>query len=353
MPDALNLAEFLKALCVDRGFDLAGIARPAPLPHHEVYRAWIASGHHGAMAYLASKRAVDARHDPRRLFPDCRSVLVVAANYTPAPATNATPWQADIAGYALGQDYHNLLVARLRQIVAELEARTGRLIDHRIYTDTGPLLERELAQLAGLGWIGRNTCLIHPRLGSYVLLAEVLLDMDLPPDPPFAADRCGTCRRCLTACPTGCILPDRTLDARRCISYMTIELRGRIPPELRCSMGSWAFGCDICQQVCPWNLRFARPHQTSEFEALPLLRAPRALDLLRLTTEEYQRALQRSPLKRAKRHGLLRNAAIVAANLQDPEAPAVLRSILECEDDADLREAVIWALARFPGGAPH
>jgi epoxyqueuosine reductase len=307
----------------------------------------VSAGRHGTMGYLATERAVAARRDPRDVLPECRSVLVVAANYQPSPPAEGAPWQMDIAAYAQGQDYHRVLTARLRRLMADLEAHAGRTIRHRVYTDTGPLLERELARQAGLGWIGRNACLIHPRLGSYLFLAEVLLDLDLPADPAFPSDHCGSCRRCLEACPTGCILPDRTLDARRCISYLTIELRGRIPIELRRAIGSWGFGCDICQQVCPWNLRFAAPTQDSAFQPRPLLHSPRAVDLLRLLPEEFEPRLRHSPLKRARRSGLLRNAAIVAANLRDPQAPSDLLAVLERETDPDVREAVNWALAQF------
>jgi epoxyqueuosine reductase len=347
MSDPADLAVYIKSACTGLGFDLAGIAHPGAVLHHDVYRSWVSAGHHGTMGYLATERAVAARRDPREAFPHCRSVLVVAANYAPAPRTEPAPWQMDIAGYALGQDYHRVLTERLRRLLTDLEAHAGRPIRHRVYTDTGPLLERELAQQAGLGWIGRNSCLIHPRLGSFLFLAEVLLDLDLPVDPPFTSDRCGACRRCLEACPTGCILPDRTLDARRCISYLTIELRGRIPLELRRAIGSWGFGCDICQQVCPWNRRFAAPTRDPEFQPRPLLRSPRALDLLRLSPEEFEQALRHSPLKRARRIGLLRNAAIVAAGLRDPEAPSELKAVLAREADPDVREAVTWALAQF------
>lgn len=349
MLQASALAQYLKTSAAALGFDLAGITRPTPVRHHSVFNAWVAAGRHGAMGYLATERALEVRRDPRRLYPACRSILVVAANYAPTPQYQTAPWQMDLAAYALGQDYHEVLSDRLRRLVADLEAQVGRPVGHRIYTDTGPVMERELAQQAGLGWIGRNTCLIHPRRGSYLFLAEVLLDLDLPSDPPFKPDRCGSCRRCVEACPTGCILPDRTLDARRCISYLTIELRGRIPLELRPAIGSWGFGCDLCQQVCPWNLCFATPTGDPAFQPPALLRWPRALDFLRLTPEKIQLDLRHSPLRRARRSGLVRNAAIVAGNLRDPAAPPALAVLLERETDPDLREAAAWALGRFPG----
>ena len=161
-----------------------------------------------------------------------------------------------IASYAHGDDYHDILPARMKELVQFIEEQVGGPVQNRYYTDTGPILERDLAQRAGIGWIGKNTCLINPKQGSYFLLSEILLDLELEPDPPFTTDHCGTCTRCIEACPTDCILPNRTLDARRCISYLTIELKDDIPLELRDKIGDWVFGCDICQQVCPWN-RFA------------------------------------------------------------------------------------------------
>jgi epoxyqueuosine reductase len=166
-----------------------------------------------------------------------------------------------VASYARGEDYHDVLPARMQELVRFIEEQVGGPVGNRYYTDTGPILERDLAQQAGIGWIGKNTCLIHPKQGSYFFLSEILLDLELEPDPPFTTDHCGTCTRCITACPTQCILPDRTLDATRCISYLTIELKDDIPVELREKVGDWAFGCDVCQMVCPWN-RFAPPKGT-------------------------------------------------------------------------------------------
>ncbi len=347
MVDAPSLVRQIRTTATALGFDLIGITRPSQTSHHDVYRAWIGAGRHGEMSYLAAPRALDVRADPRRLFAQCRSLLVLATRYLPQIEPEPAAWRVDIARYALGSDYHDVLVGRLRQLVKSVERQAGGPIGHRIYTDTGPLLERELAQQAGLGWIGRNTCLIHPRLGSYLLLSEVLLDLPLPADPPMAFDRCGSCRRCIDACPTGCILSDRTLDARRCISYLTIELRGRIPTDLRPSLGSWAFGCDICQQVCPWNTRFAVPTQDTAFQPRTFLRSATSADLLQLTPEQVQRRLHGSPLKRARRTGLVRNAAIVAGNLRDVTAiPSLIRSLV-AEEEPWLREAAAWALGRF------
>jgi epoxyqueuosine reductase len=233
-------------------------------------------------------------------------------------------------------------------LLDRLEAYSGRSIVYRIYTDTGPLLERELAQRAGLGWIGKNTCLIHPRQGSYFFLAEVLLDVGLVPDPPFVADHCGSCTRCLEACPTQCILPDRTLQADRCISYLTIEVKGDIPIELRSALGGWLFGCDVCQQVCPWNLRFAQPTADPAFQPLPWAQMARLQDFLQLDPATYRQGLRDSPLKRPRRSGLLRNAAVVAGNQGDPSLIPALRRLLE-EPEPKVRAHAAWALGRIGG----
>lgn len=340
-----SLGAWLKAEARAIGFDLAGITTPDPPPHLDVYAAWLQAGRHGEMRYLSTERARAARADPRMLLPECRSVLVLAANYALPLAAEDPP--AQIAAYARGDDYHASLVPRADALVDRLQNRLGRAVPARIYTDTGPLLERELAQRAGLGWIGRNACLIHPRLGSMVLLVDVLLGLELPADAPFAADHCGTCRRCVRACPTGCILPDRTLDARRCLSYLTIEARGPIPPALRPAVGSWLFGCDICQQVCPWNLRFARPTSDRAFAPRPGLDPPEPSAFLALTASELPAWLRGSPLKRAKRAGLARNAAVVAGNLRREEHLPILGQALLADAEPMVRAHAAWALGEF------
>jgi epoxyqueuosine reductase len=247
----------------------------------------------------------------------------------------------------MGDDYHDVLVDRLKQLVALLEEMLGREIKHRYYTDTGPLLERELAQRAGLGWIGKNTCLISPEHGSYFFLAELLLDLPLIQDEPIKTDHCGECRLCIEACPTDCILPDRTLDARRCISYLTIELKGAIPEALRPLTGNWVFGCDICQQVCPWNLRFAEPTTDVAFQTRPILQEPRPDDFLQLSSEDYHRELSKSPLKRSRLSGLLRNASVAAANSGNKSSVPHLLRILKDESDPMPRAHAAWALGQL------
>ena len=354
----MTLVQALKNEARRLGFDLVGITTPESPPHLSVYQRWIAAGLHGEMSFLASERACSRRADPRSILPDCLSILVLGARYPedawlPALEGNASaihlstdtiaPGNAaigSIAAYACGPDYHDIFAPRLKALVAFLEVQVGHPIRNHWYTDTGPLLERDLAQRAGLGWIGKNTCLIAPGMGSYFLLAEILLALDLEPDPPFLPDRCGTCTRCLAACPTGCILPDRTIDARRCISYLTIELKTAIPPDLRPLMGEWVFGCDVCQQVCPWNQSLTLP----PVGLIPDLQAE-----LKLMPEEFNRRFRGTPLKRAKRRGYLRNVAVALGNSHDAAAIPALSQSLWHEPESLVRGHSAWALGQIGG----
>ncbi len=251
-----NLEQIIKDKARQLGFFLTGVTTPEPPPHYATFENWLAQGHHGTMNYLETDRSRSRRTNPREILPECKSILVLATPYSPSLPMGegvGVRNRTRIASYARGEDYHNVLPARMKELVQFIEEQVGGPIKNRCYTDTGPILERDLAQRAGIGWIGKNTCLINPKQGSYFLLSEIFLDLALEPDPPFITDHCGTCTRCIEACPTDCILPDRTLDARRCISYLTIELKDDIPTELREKMGDWVFGCDICQMVCPWN----------------------------------------------------------------------------------------------------
>jgi epoxyqueuosine reductase len=293
------------------------------------------------MDYLATDRSRARRADPRQILPECKSILVLATPYhPPSPFRGEEPGESGyIAAYAQGDDYHDVLPARMKELVQFIEEQVGGPILNRWYTDTGPILERDLAQRAGIGWIGKNTCLIHPRHGSYFLLSEILLDLPLEPDPPFTTDHCGTCRRCIEACPTDCILPDRTIDARRCISYLTIELKEEIPSELRDKIGNWVFGCDICQQVCPWN-RFAQegdPAFGNRDSASSLT------DDLSMSKEEFNQRFKGSPVKRAKRRGYLRNVAVALGNTGYMHALPVLQNALNDEEPI-VREHTHWAI---------
>jgi epoxyqueuosine reductase len=338
----------IKAEAQRLGFDLIGITEPSPPPHFDVYQRWLGAGRHSTMAYLASERALQGRADPRSLLLECQSIIVVATNYLPQRSqTKEGLIKANIAAYALGDDYHDILVSRLNQLMTFIKALVDQDVPNRIYTDTGPLLERELAQRAGLGWIGKNTCLINPKHGSYFVLAELMLGIPLVVDQPFLNDRCGSCTRCADACPTGCILPDRTLDTRLCVSFLTIEEKGIIPEKLRSAIGDWIFGCDICQQVCPWNQRFAEPTTDSAFQPRPFLDQPDPSKFLVLTPETWRKPLRNSPLLRSKRHGLVRNAAIVTGNTRDAAAVPYLNSLLNDDPELSIRAHAAWALGRI------
>ncbi len=354
MSKALRLAIEQEALRL--GFHWLGVTTPEQPPHWRVYEAWLAAGRQGEMSYLSSERARQRRLDPRQILPECRSILVLGIPYH-APHSNELTEADDppgtlhgrVAAYAWGDDYHEILAERLRRLVSFIEAQTGGPVLNRWYSDTGPVLERDLAQRAGLGWIGKNTCLIHPTQGSYFLLAEILLSLELEPDPPFPHDRCGSCTRCLEACPTACILPDRTIDARRCISYLTIELKGAIPLDLRPQIGDWVFGCDICQQVCPWNQRFAVAQGDPAFAPRPGIPQPDLIAELQLSPEQFNRKFKGSPVKRAKRRGYLRNVAVALGNLGDEAAIPALAAVLDQEPEPLVRGHAAWALGASGG----
>lgn len=348
--ESKTLRDAIEAEARRLGFELFGVTTPDPPPHVSVYEAWLAAGRHGEMGYLAEERARQRRADPLQILPECKSILVLGIRYS-ASNGQRKPGHGRVASYAWGDDYHDVLLERLKRLVGFIETQLGAPVKNRYYTDTGPILERELAQRAGLGWIGKNTCLIHPRMGSYFLLAEVLLGIELPPDAPFTDDRCGSCTRCLDACPTACILPDRTLDARRCISYLTIELKGAIPVELRPQVEDWIFGCDVCQQVCPWNQRFAAPQGDPAFTSCPEVSQPALVGELSLTPEQFNRKFKGSPVRRAKRRGYLRNVAVASGNSSNPEVVSFLAETLRQEVEPLARGHAAWALGQLGGQA--
>ncbi len=329
------------------GFVLAGVTTPDPAPHVKFFEDWLARGHHAEMHYLAADRARAARANPRLLLPECKSILVLGIPYSPpSPGRRGGGGevQGGIASYALGEDYHLVLPPRLQSLIQFIEAQVGHPVPNRYYTDTGPLLERDLAQRAGLGWIGKNTCLIHPQKGSYFLLAEILLGLELEPDAPFPTDHCGTCTRCIEACPAQAILPNRSLDARRCISYLTIENKGGIPEDLRPLMDNWIFGCDICQTVCPWN-RFASEGDAS-FRPGADAATTDLIATLALTPQSFNRQFKRSPIQRARRRGLLRNAAVALGNIGDARALPALENALN-DPEPLVREHAKWAMEQI------
>ncbi|HEX2163906.1 MAG TPA: tRNA epoxyqueuosine(34) reductase QueG, partial [Thermoanaerobaculia bacterium] len=347
---------------LEAGFDRAGVASLEPIERGGVFLRWLAEGGHAGMGYLAER--VAERLEPAHLLAGARSVLCVALVYhplagddgEPAPAPEGDLWPR-VARYARGRDYHNLMGKRLRRLARRVcESFPGA--DARPYVDTGPVLERELAARAGLGVAGKNTCLLSREDGSWFLLGEVFTTLDLAPDQPLA-DLCGRCTRCLDACPTGALTEPYRLDAGRCISYWTIEHRGAIPAEARAGLGDWVFGCDVCQEVCPWNLRFeGRADRGGRRPAEhPDLRLPEErgrLDLaglLGIGEAEYEEVFRGSAMKRARRSGLRRNAAIAMGNRGEARYVGALARALAEDEDAVVRGAAAWALGRIGGEA--
>jgi epoxyqueuosine reductase len=366
-----SLTERLAGLALALGFDRAGIARLEPTRESGAFRDWIARGRHGEMAYLA--RRIEERVDPRRLFSGARSALVVGLVYDTPQAAEGGAQRAEgerrssggradrafgpigrIARYAGGQDYHDVIGERLRAVGDALEPLAGRAVRWRAWVDTGPVLERVLAVHAGIGWIGKNTCVIDPELGSYLFLGVLASDLDLP-GSPREPDHCGSCRACLDACPTGAFPEPYVLDATRCLSYTTIELRGAIPEPLRAGHGDWVFGCDVCQEVCPWNTRARRaiPPDSAGLRARlaprPEWVRPALAWLLGLDEDAWRGVTRRTALRRAKWRGLVRNALVAAGNSGDRTlVPLITRHARS--DDALLAEHARWALARLSAG---
>jgi epoxyqueuosine reductase len=308
---AQQLETLIKAQAYGLGFDLVGIASLGPVETATAFNEWLAAGHDGAMAYLA--RGAEKRRDTRLPVDGAKSAVVVGMNYggqePPGP----------VARYARGDDYHDLMVERLRELHRWIEGELGHGVAGKAYVDTGPILERDLARRAGLGWFGKNTMLINRRIGSFFFLGELLLDLDLAADEPFASDHCGTCRRCLDACPTGALIEPRVMNATRCISYLTIELKGEIDDALRPAIGEHLYGCDVCQEVCPWNEKLGLALREEAFKPRAAIAGKDARTLARelveMSEEEFRIAFRKSPMKRAKPAGLRRNAAIVLENV--------------------------------------
>jgi epoxyqueuosine reductase len=343
MQDMRTPAERIKDQARALGFALVGVARAAEADGFARLQEWLSRGYAGEMEYMG--RHTDARRHPAAVLPAVRSVVMVGmeygANTSCDAATESKPLSrkrsgGKIARYAAGPDYHDVLRDRLNRLLAWVQTEFPG-VQGRGVVDTAPLLERDFARRAGLGWIGKNTMLINKHRGSYFFIGALLLDLDLDPDPPHEASHCGTCTACLDACPTDAFAGPGWLDARKCISYLTIELRSPAPEELRPGIGEWLFGCDICQEVCPWN----RKDETEPAAVDPA-------ELLSLTDEEFRIRYHGTALMRTKRRGLLRNAALVLGNGGDERAlPALQRAL----DDAEplVRDAAAWAIARIEG----
>src|SRR5260221_5988456 len=326
----------IKARAAALGLDVCGVTGAAPARHAAFYRQWTAEGKAGEMQWLA--REPERRTDPRIVLPGARSLIVAGVNYwQPQPRGRGR-----IARYALGEGYHHVLLEKLESLAAEI-IRNGDKA--QVYVDTGPVLEKPLAERAGIGWQGKSTMLIHPRLGPWLLLGEIITTLELEPDAPHR-DHCGSCSKCITACPTGAITAPYQLDARRCIAYLTIELKGSIPEELRPLIGDRVYGCDECLDVCPWN-RFAQTTRETRFLAGGTDEKRDPLHaLLEITAPEFKRRFARSPILRVKRRGLLRNVCVVLGNIGTADDLPALEKAARHEEPL-VREHAAWAIRQI------
>jgi len=345
-------ADRIKQHAYELGFNLVGITRAQPSPTLNAYFRWIERGMQGEMGYMARPDRQARRRDLSVILPGVHSLVIVGLDYRTFAVPESVlqdPTRGRIASYAWNLDYHDLIAPRLETLAAWLQAESQQAIQHRVYVDTGAILERSHAQQAGMGFIGKNTMLIHPRRGSYFFLAEILTDLEFDTyDAPGRPTMCGSCTRCLNACPTDAFPQPHVLDARRCISYLTIEHKGWIDPDLRPLMGNWVFGCDVCQDVCPFQ-RFAQETSESDFRPLDIDRtAPLLTDLLAVDDATFAARFRGSPIFRIKRERLVRNACIAAANGRLEAAVSYLKALLE---DANplVRGHAAWALWQIAG----
>jgi epoxyqueuosine reductase len=345
-PDVASerLEMLIKARAYGIGFDLVGITTLGPADTIAAFDAWLERGYAGEMAYM--ERTAAKRRDSRLPVEGAKTAIVVAMGY------GGTEPSGPVARYARGDDYHDVMLERLTELQQWISAHVGTPVLGKAYVDAGPLLERDLARRAGLGWFGKNTMLINPRAGSFFFLGALLLDLELEPDAPFETDHCGNCRRCLDACPTGALVEPHVLDATRCVSYLTIELKGDIPEAVRGQIGALLYGCDICQEVCPWNQKFALPLREAAFRPRPAVAGKAApilaRELLAMSDEEFRIVFKGSPMKRAKLRGLKRNASVVLGNVGTAENVDVLTLALDHPDPL-VREHAAWALAHLEG----
>ncbi len=331
----------VKAWAAELGFDDCRIALAKEASHADLFRDWIEEGKHGEMAWM--ERTPERRCDPREVLPACKSIICLALNYYPgsSPFPEGQDGGYRIARYAWNDDYHDLIEKKLREFDARLQTLGGT---QRFYVDTGPVLERDFASDAGLGWNGKSTVQIHRQMGAWFFLAELLTTLDLTPDAPFG-DHCGKCTACITACPTQAITAPRRVDARRCISYLTIEHKGPIPEEFRIAMGDRIYGCDDCLDACPWN-RFAKESRELTFHAREAVFGKKLRDFLELDDETFRTLFAKSPIKRIKRARFLRNVCVALGNTGTAEdLPALEKA--SADPDPLIAEHAAWAVGRL------
>ena len=344
----LTLTQQIQARAHKLGFELVGITPAAQSETIARYQQWIENGYAGKMGYL--ERHLPLKADVRQLLTEAKSVISLAMNYytlDPPKALADDPARGQISRYAWGDDYHDVIRQRLTELVSFIKQTAETELKTRVCVDTAPIIEREYAQKAGIGWIGKNTNLIHWRSGSWYFLAEVLINITLESDTPPLRGSCGTCTRCIEACPTDAIIEPNLLDSRLCISYLTIELKESIPKTLRPKIGNLIFGCDICQEVCPWNSK-AVPTEEPAFQPREGNFAPKLLSLIDMTQQEFSRQFKGSPIKRAKRRGFLRNVLVAIGNWGEQRAIPALKDAL-ADDEPLVRSHAAWALGKIGG----
>jgi epoxyqueuosine reductase len=338
------LSALIKAKALELGFQLVGVAPAVRFPEADFYHSWLAQGYAGEMSYLSHNIA--QREDCRVLFPPARSVIVCGLSYHTsfAPADLENPCKGRISKYAWGDDYHVILQDKLKALLAFMQAESSSAVEAKICVDTVPILERLYGRYGGLGWIGKNGCLLNPRYGSWFFLGEILINLDLEYDTPVP-DQCGTCTRCLDACPTHALVASRLLDARRCLSYLTIELNGVIPEALRPALGNRVFGCDRCQTACPWNAKAAVPKPTA-FSPRNQLDQPDLEWLLTLSAETFHKTFHHNPIKRTKLRGLLRNTVVAIGNSENPAFIPLLQNLYDHVEPL-IQTHITWALQQL------
>jgi epoxyqueuosine reductase len=339
--DRRQLSQWFRTTAKSLGFDLVGIAPIVPGLGGEYLEKWLAADMEGEMTYM--RQHEEARRDPGRILEGARSVVMVGLAYRTKPPETAAKGTGRISRYAWGNDYHGVLRGRLRQWTQQLRV-TYPEIRSRAVVDSAPLMERDYARLAGLGWFGKNTLLLHPVQGSWFFLGGLLVNVELDPDRPFETEHCGSCTRCLEACPTDAFLGPYQLDPRRCISYLTIEHKSSIPLDLRPGLENWVFGCDVCQEVCPWNRKV--PEGAHEFAPSPGNDPVSLRSLITMTAQEFDRRYRDTPLFRTGRRRVIRNAILVAGNQRLNELQPELQTLARGEDEL-LSEAAQWALAQL------
>ena len=314
MNSSEKYASLIKSKAKDLGFDFCGIAK-AEFLEEEAPRLeeWLNRNYQGEMGYLANH--FDKRLDPRKLVDGAKTVISLAYNYFPEQTLANGPSDIKLAKYAYGKDYHFVIKDKLKTFLASLHEEIGE-INGRVFVDSAPIMERQWAQKSGIGWIGKNSLLLNKKQGSFFFLAELIIDLEVLPDSPIVKDYCGTCTACVDACPTDAIVEAGVVDGSKCISYLTIELKENIPGEFKGKMENWAFGCDICQDVCPWN-RFSKPHKEPDFLAHPDLVEFTNRDWEEMTEETFGKVFQKSALKRTKFKGLRRNLAFIKSSKKD------------------------------------